>query len=75
VIKGEGVKWLNKETTLDALKWFEVLIKHYQQNYHAGRALKGILSEVQTCIAIAEFPNNEGTRFKEAAEQLARTLR
>lgn len=62
------------ETTTDALKWFESLIKYYKQEYDPQKALDGILSEVQSCIVIAEYPKNDGTRFKEATERFNRLL-
>ena len=61
---------MSEETIIDALKWVEALIEHYKERYNPERTLDGVLGEIKTCIAIGEFPDNDGTRFKEATEQL-----
>ena len=65
---------MSEETIVDALKWVEALINHYQAKYadDPNTAFYWILSEIRTCIMIGEFPDNDGTRFKEATEQLNR---
>ena len=59
-----------EETIQDALIWVKTLIEHYQWRYPPVEALLGVKSEIETCIDIHEFC--EGTRFKEATEQLKR---
>jgi len=61
---------MSEETINDALKWVEALILHYQKKYIPSTALEGVLSEVRTCITLGEFPELEGTRFKDATKQL-----
>ena len=61
---------MSEETINDALKWVEALILHYQGKYISTTALEGVLSEIRTCIALGELPELEGTRFKEATQQL-----
>jgi len=61
---------MTEETTTDALKWVEALIEHYKERYSPEKALDGVLGEIKTCLIIAEWPDNDGTRFKEATEQL-----
>lgn len=63
-------RMMNEETTTDALKWVETLIKYYKAKHDPETALHWILQEVQTCLMIAGIPDNDGTRFREATEQL-----
>lgn len=64
---------MSDETIGDCLRWVEALIRHYKRNYEPRRALDGVLGEVKTCLAIESFPDYEGTRFKEATEDLIRS--
>ena len=61
---------MNEETPLDALEWVNALILHYGAKYSSKKTLDCVLNELQTCIAIGKFRENDGTRFKEATEKL-----
>ena len=59
-------------TGIDALRWVDALIDHYKAINTPDKALYWVQQEIKTCIAIGEFPDNDGTRFVEARNQLLR---
>ena len=63
---------MSEETIIDALKWVDVLIDHYKARLSPEKALYWVQQEIKTCIAIGEFPDNDGTRFVDARNQLLR---
>ena len=61
-----------EETITDALKLVDMLIDHYRARYSPDKALYWVQQEIKTCVMIAEYPENDGTRFREAIKQLGK---
>ncbi|GAG17304.1 unnamed protein product [marine sediment metagenome] len=62
----------DEETILDALKWVDTLIDHYKARHTPDKALYWVQREIKTRIVISEYPDNDGTRFVDARNQLLR---
>ena len=63
---------MTEETINDAHTWVKTLAEHYRDKYPGDpkTALKWVIHELETTIAIGESPDCEGSRFVEATKQL-----